>query len=275
MTPDSLTARRITSTRIVTERQWTVMSALVAGFVAAADLAAPVTTALYDAGITASAGTFILHGRLPYRDFWLLYGPLGGYLTAALTAVFGNELVVLRLAGLALVMATAAVACRLVSDLAPGFRGFAVSFVAAVVPVYHTGLELSPWMLAMFLGLLAIAVAQSAKRRDLVLAGALVGVAVLARLDLGAYALAAVIVSSRSLRPVIGAVAVTLPVAVIFLLLVPVPSLAEQLLWYPLVGPRIYRGLPAPEPFALFTSGATLSWLLYWIPIGLIGLMVV
>lgn len=274
MTSDGLIAHLSPSHRVVVERQWTVMSALVAGLVAAADLVAPVTTALYDAGITASAGTFILHGRLPYRDFWLLYGPLAGYLAAALTAVFGNELVVLRLAGLALVMTTAAVAYRLVSSLAPGFRGFSVSVLAAVVPVAHTGLELSPWMLAMFLSLLAIVVAQSGKRREQVLAGVLVGLAALARLDLGAYALAAVVVSSRSLRPVIGAVAVALPVAVVFLTLVPAPSLVEQLLWYPLVGPRVYREFPAPAPFALFAAGETLSWLLYWIPIGLIVLTV-
>ena len=77
----------------------------------AALLAAPMLRAqlsLYDGGITASAGTFILHGRVPYRDFWLLYGPLTAYVAAALTALFGTNLTVLRGTGIVVVVVTAA-----------------------------------------------------------------------------------------------------------------------------------------------------------------------
>ena len=73
------------------------MTALVAVTLAAPMLRAPLST--FDGGIAASAGTFILHGRVPYRDFWLLYTPLGGYLAAGLTAVFGTDVTVLRLGG--------------------------------------------------------------------------------------------------------------------------------------------------------------------------------
>src|SRR6476659_8446401 len=41
----------------------------------------------YDGGISSSAATFTLHGLLPYRDYWLLYGPLSGALLAIPTAL--------------------------------------------------------------------------------------------------------------------------------------------------------------------------------------------
>src|SRR5262245_25472546 len=40
----------------------------------------------FDGGIAASAATFTLHGLLPYRDYWLLYGPLSGLVLALPTA---------------------------------------------------------------------------------------------------------------------------------------------------------------------------------------------
>ena len=84
---------------------WSALAGLVAAAFAAPMLAAPLS--IFDGGIAASAGTFILHGGMPYRDFWLLYGPLTAYLAAALTALFGTDLIVLRTAGLILVGVTA------------------------------------------------------------------------------------------------------------------------------------------------------------------------
>jgi hypothetical protein len=63
----------------------TFVAALGAAALAAKGLIVPVS--MFDAGINASAGTFILHGLVPYRDFWMLYGPLGGYLAALVSVV--------------------------------------------------------------------------------------------------------------------------------------------------------------------------------------------
>jgi hypothetical protein len=56
-------------------REFAVPAAVAAGGAAALvakSMLLPVN--MYDAGISASAGTFILHGLVPYRDFWMLYG---------------------------------------------------------------------------------------------------------------------------------------------------------------------------------------------------------
>src|ERR1700687_3063496 len=54
----------------------------------------------YDAGIAPSAATFILHGDLPYRDFWFLYGPLSGYVMPIPTLALGPSLLLLRVTGM-------------------------------------------------------------------------------------------------------------------------------------------------------------------------------
>ena len=55
------------------------------------------------------------------------------------------------------------------------------------------------------------------------------------------------------------------------LLSVPVTSLIEQLIWYPIVGPRAYRGIPAPAADGVGRTGdRLLQWLLYWLPLVLI-----
>ena len=101
-------------------------------------------TALYDGGITASAGTFIRHGAVPYRDFWLLYGPLTGYVAAIWTAIFGNDLTILRLASLVVVVATAVIGYGLIGERVPVAPRVALAAIAALVPVYHVGPDLAP-----------------------------------------------------------------------------------------------------------------------------------
>ena len=124
----------------------------------------------------------------------------------------------------------------------------------------------------MVLVLAAILVAHRGTSRSLLAAGAILGLAALARQDLGAYGMIAVIVSSRSLRPLAGAVVILIPAAIVFLLLVPVSALYEQLIWYPLVGTRVFRALPAPSLTAVFDTAETWRWLLYWPPLAVIGL---
>ncbi len=252
-----------------------VATAIVVALVAATGLRAALSqTALYDGGITASAGTFILHGALPYRDFWLLYGPLTGYVAALWTAVFGNDLTALRVASLLVVVATALVGYGLIGDRISVVPRVVLAAIASLVPVYHVGPDLAPWGLAMALALGAILATTRKGTRALIVAGVLVGLATLARPDLGAYALVAVVVATRSWRPVLGAVVVVAPVALVFVLAVPVESLVEQLVWYPIVGPRAYRGVPPPGVLAFLEPGRTVDWLLYWSPLAIIALAI-
>jgi len=234
-------------------------------------LASPLS--IFDGGIAASAGTFILHGRLPYRDFWFLYGPLSAYLAAALTAIFGTDLTVLRLAGTVLVGITAGLGYGLIRRVAPGIPGVVLATTAAAIAVRWTGVDLWPWAVSMALVLAAILVAQQGTNRSLLLAGAIVGLAALSRQDLGVYGLLAVSVSARSLRPVAGAALILVPVGALLLLLVPIQALFEQLVWFPLLGQREFRGLPGPSLGSLLDPSATLDWLIYWPPIAAIVLM--
>lgn len=247
----------------------TLIVALAAGVAAAPGLAAPLS--IFDGGITASAATFIQHGQLPYRDFWLLYGPLTGYLAAALGSIFGDYVLVLRLAGLAVVMLTAAVGYRLIHVRAPGVRGGLIAVAAATIPTVWLGLDLGAWQLSTVLALLALDIGLRPSPRSRLIAGGIVGVAALARLDVGAYAMLALIVQSRSLRPVVGAVAVFAPFALLVALLVPLPMLWEQVIWYPLAGSQVFRMFQGPSPLGLLTGGNPLEWGIYYIPILLIA----
>jgi hypothetical protein len=263
--------RRLTPTWV---RSGGLVAAVVAGALAAPGLLAPLSGSTYDGGITASAGTFILHGRLPYRDFWMLYGPLTGYLAAGMTALLGNEIWVLRLAGLLIVMATTVLGYGLVGARLPMIPRVATAVIAGLIPVYNVGLDLGPWALAMALALGAILVIRSGGKRSLLLAGVLIGLASLVRLDVGAYCLIAAVIATRDIRPAAWAAAVVLPVAAMFMLAVPLDSLVEQLIWYPVVGPRSFRGIPPPALWAVIDPEWTFGWLLYWPPLGLIVLAI-
>src|SRR5262245_48132784 len=50
-------------------------------------------------GIPAVGAQRILHGELPYRDFWTMYAPGSFYLLAALFKLFGSHLTVARAGG--------------------------------------------------------------------------------------------------------------------------------------------------------------------------------
>ena len=240
--------------------------AAAAGLLAAPELIAPLSS--YDGGITASAATFIRHGQIPYRDFWLLYGPLAGYLGAALTAIFGSSVLVLRLAGLALVMIGAAVGYQLIRGDGRSKRRALIAILAAAIPVYSNGLDLGSWQLGMTLALLALLVGVRGTNRALLLAGGIVGLAALARLDLGAYAMVALIIQARSLRPVIGAVLVFAPFAIFFVALTPLQALVQQLFWYPLVGQQQFRRVAGPTILGLFTDGENIMvWTIYYLPV--------
>lgn len=261
---------------VTSNGRWAGLTAIVAGLASLPGLVAPMEVgSLYDGGITSSAGTFILHGQIPYRDFWLLYGPLAGYVAAAVQAVFGHDLVVMRLAGLLVTMLCAAVGYLVIAEVAPRLRGATVAVLAATMSTFALGIDLAPWSLAVALSLIAILAGRGDRHRNKFIAGMMVGFAALMRPDVGAYALAAVTIETRSWRALFGVAVVTLPVAALFSLLVPLDALLQQVIWYPLVGTQIFRRVPGPGLLGLLEGADPRSWLLYYIPIALIALSVI
>ena len=195
----------------------------------------------FDGGISASTATFTLHGLVPYRDFWLLYGPLSGWVLAIPTAIFGPSVELIRLAGLGVLCAQSAVVYHLCRRWVGPFPAVVLAVAASLLVAVFIGLEMTAWPVAMTMALLGLALRLGSGRPMVV--GFLLGLAVLSRLDVGAYALLAALVLPDRGRLLIGFGICVAPVALVLLLLVPIASLVEQLVWYPLVGPRQFRGI--------------------------------
>jgi hypothetical protein len=198
----------------------------------------------YDDGISPSAGTFVLHGLLPYRDFWFLYGPLVGYVMAIPNLLFGTSLDINRALGVMLLGLQGAAGFVLLRRIAPS--GLAATFAvgSVVVPLRGVAVDPTAWMLAMLPATAALAIATRRDERPTaaVLTGVLLGISFLMRLDLGAYATAAcLLVAMRRRHLVVTWLCVVVPVVAALAATVPWPSLYEQVIWYPIVGPRIYR----------------------------------
>jgi hypothetical protein len=249
-----------------------VLAAVLAAILGAPAFLQPLSTSIFDAGITASSGTFILNGQLPYRDFWLLYGPLAGYISAALTWLGGTDPIVLRVAGYVVVILTALVGQRLVRHRVGPVSSAIIAAVAATIPLIDLGLGLSSWSIAMLFALCAVEVAaERGKGRGTdVLMGVLLALAILARLDLGGYAVIAVTIAFRRIQPSVVAAVIVLPVALAILAIVPWPAVYEQLVWFPIVGQPTFRSTPIPSLWPVGVDSTWRTWLLYWGPVAIL-----
>ena len=250
-----------------------ILAATLAAVLGAPAFLQPLSTSIYDTGITASSGTFILNGQVPYRDFWLLYGPLSGYISAALTWLAGPNLVVLHSASYVVLILTAVVGQRLVRRRVGPVSSAVIATCAVAIPLVDVGLGLWSWSIAMLFALSAVAVAVDRRtgRGADVIVGALLAMAILTRLDVGAYAVIAVTIAFRRIRPSFVAAAIVLPVAIAFIVVAPWPALFEQMVWYPIVGPRTFRGTPVPDLLLIGNDSTFRTWILYWGPIAIIA----
>ena len=200
----------------------------------------------YDGGISSSAATFTLHGLLPYRDYWLLYGPLVGFLLAIPTAILGPSIELTR--GLGFL-----VFCSLAVSAYPLARAWAARGPAVVIAVASVammpaiiGLELSAWPMAMTLALAAFYLAIRTSWSGIAI-GLLLGLAFMCRLDLGAYALIGALLIRDRRAVLLGFAVVAVPVVAIAVVTTAPSALFEQLIWFPVIGTRLFRGLPGPE----------------------------
>lgn len=219
----------------------------------------------YDSGIASSAATFTLHGLLPYRDYWLLYGPLSGWLVALPTALMGPSVGLLRVAGMAVLCAQAAAAFSIARSLASTRPAVAIAFASIAMYAALLGIEPSAWSVAMAFALTAVGLAIRADRGSMAI-GALAGLTFLARLDMGIYVLLSALLVRERRATLAGFALIAGPFVIAALLTTGLGSLVEQLIWYPLVGPRQFRALPGPEAIVGQPTAAILSVPLLLIP---------
>ena len=230
-----------------------IVAVLVVAVLVAPDLLAALRT--YDGGIAASAATFTLHGLTPYRDYWLLYGPLSGLAVALPTAVLGPSVELIRVVGLVVFLAQAAIAYLIARVWTRPPVAALIAVMAVVMLPPFLGLELSAWVLALTCALGALYVS-IATRRPGWWVGLLVGLAFAARFDVGLYALLAVLVVRDRRDVLLGFSVVALPILILAVATTDLGSLWEQLIWYPVIGQRQFRGFPGPE--AQYGSAAIL-----------------
>jgi hypothetical protein len=215
---------------------------LLAAIAISPNLLVPLST--YDGGLSGSAGTFLLHGALPYRDFWWLYGPASPVLAAAATAVAGPSILLLRLLGMIVLGAQAALGYAVVRSAAPHVVAALVAIAAVAVTSFVLGIELTAWSLAVTLALAGLLARREGHDRA---AGILLGLAILSRLDVGAYALIGALVVPRR-RELLGwFAAVAVPIGAVALLTTPLADLVQELIWFPLIGTRQFRYVPPPR----------------------------
>ena len=221
----------------------------------------------YDEGLVLLGADRVLRGDVPYRDFWTLYGPASFYVEAGLFRLFGETALVGR--GLDAVVKAAVVGLTFLIVARLGRRALAAAAAVLVLGLLiylrNYGVPLFPAVCASLVAVVALHdVAESADRRAALIAGIAVGVAILFRHDLGAYALiGCLVVFMRSgstslgdrdagrralaLRFGAGVLGVVGPVAVVLLWVVPLHDLYVNLVRIPIVVYPQVRALPFPS----------------------------
>jgi hypothetical protein len=218
-----------------------VVALLIAGAVISTNLGAMLSA--YDGGISSSAATFTLHGLLPYRDYWLLYGPLSGFVLAVPTAMFGPSIELVRALGFGVLIAETLVAYRVARVWASPAAAVALAASSVVMLPAVLSLDVSAWPMAMTLALAGLYISIGTKHRGLV-AGLLIGLAFLCRLDIGVYALIGALMVRDRRSVLTGFAVIAVPFAAVALATTPPSDLVEQLIWFPLVGTQQFRSLP-------------------------------
>ena len=228
------------------------------------------TLALYDDGIIVSGADAILHGKLPYRDFWTMYAPGQFYLTALLFHIFEPQLYIAWLVGIFSKAAITMLGYILVKRHAQTHGKWLPATCAAVLMLLlaHMGNESFPVFPATALAMLALLLMErgliECRHEAIFVAGLSTALAACFRHDMGFYtslalSLGAMFVArmqpqvvgwgkiSRTLGMYWGGIlTIGAPVATFFLLNVPLHDLYENLIYIPsAIYPEVRR-LPWP-----------------------------
>ena len=181
----------------------------------------------HDEGLMLQAGARIASGEWPYRDFWTNYPPGQPLVLAVLHEVFGASLLAWRVVAVAVDAGVALLAYRLAQRRAPEI--YALGAWLAVASLMAFPMLPGPDPPAL---LLSFAALMAARRRP-GLAGAVAGLAVLFRFELGLAAIAGVLLTAprgrraRALGPA---------AAVAVVSLAPFALVAPHAMWHDTIG---------------------------------------
>jgi hypothetical protein len=203
----------------------------------------------HDEGLMLQAAARIADGQLPYRDFYANYGPGQYYLLAGLDLTFGPSLLAWRVLRVLVDAGVALLAYALARRDAAEPLALAAWLAVAAAMAYPSIPHPNPTGLAFAFGALMLA------RRAPLAAGALAGVVVAFRFDLGGAAVAATglaVLGARGRREALGALAAAAVVA--FALLAPVVVAAPGDFWAQTVGfafeEQSLQRLPLPGAYS-------------------------
>jgi len=231
---------------------------------------------IYDESLVLFGADRVLHGDIPFRDFWSIYGPGAYYVLAAIFRIFGETAFVGRVADVVVKTAIVATAYLIVRT----FGARAIALVAAsfvLLLMVHLANYGVPLFVAILVSMAALyGLRMSAARgspRLAAVSGAVAAVGVLYRHDLGIYCVLVCAVFLWRLRvdvrprppaadslvaPFVGSLAGVLLPAVIYLgLNVPVADLSFNLVTVPLTVYPGVRALPLVPVLPLLAEAVT------------------
>ncbi|HSZ14113.1 MAG TPA: hypothetical protein VK790_08765 [Solirubrobacteraceae bacterium] len=182
----------------------------------------------HDDGLMLQAGARIASGQLPYRDFWMNYPPGQAVVLALLDKLFGASLLSWRILRVAVDATAALLAYRLARTLTSSER-LALLVCVAVAGAMAWPAVPGPNPTALMLALAALV---AAPRRPL-LAGALAGLAVFFRLEIGAAAALGVVMCVPAQARIRAALMATAAAAVT---LVPFFAADPSAMWHDTIG---------------------------------------
>ncbi len=265
---------------------WVLLVAVVAGSVIWL-LLRPIMAPLnyYDEGLVLVNAENVLRGDVPYRDFWTLYAPGYYYMLAAVLRFFGMSVFVARvfdvLQRAVLVLAVYGVARRFVSRPAALLPLALVALWVGSTTFYsYPVFPALTYTLLACLGLFRYF--DLGRRRWPALAGAGVGLALIVRHDMGAYALLGLGLGllvheaggRRAWRSLllyaVGAAAVAAPFYLYLALAGSPRAMWNDLVVFPATSFRAYRDLPKPALLSILKAAnpeAREDWLRFYLPL--------
>ncbi len=215
---------------------------------------------IYDDGIAAFGASRVLHGEMPYRDFWTCYAPGNFYLEALLFRAFGENLLVQRVYGGVVVFLFPLIVWFLTKKVMKWQYALAVAALIALSfgfcgPVYGMAFTTAGLFYLLSVNVI-IGPGFVIRKNNLFVAGILAGCTILFKHEFGLAAAIATIAYlfiedpknglSRNKIYILGMICFVLPAGLYFMWNVPIKELLDQFVRFPLEIFPDFRRLPFP-----------------------------